>query len=46
MRRTLGFIAFWIAIGMLIMIFITNKLVGSLLIALIMLVGYLLYNCR
>ncbi len=42
MKKTIGFVAFFIAIGMLIMLITHNRLVGLIIIALLLFVGY---NC-
>ncbi len=42
MNRCIGLIAFFIAVGMLLMLLIVNKLVGLIIIALLLLLGY---NC-
>ncbi len=42
MKKTIGLIAFFIAIGMLIMLITHNRLVGLVIIALLLFTGY---NC-
>ncbi|MCI8692361.1 MAG: hypothetical protein HFH91_06385 [Lachnospiraceae bacterium] len=42
MKKLIGLIAFFIAIGMLIMLITRNQLIGLILIALLLFVGY---NC-
>lgn len=42
MKKIIGFIAFFIAVGMLIMLITHNRLVGLIIIALLLFVGY---NC-
>lgn len=42
MKKMIGFGAFFIAIGMLIMLITRNRLVGLVIIALLLFVGY---NC-
>lgn len=42
MKKIIGFVAFFIAIGMLIMLITHNRLVGIIIIALLLFVGY---NC-
>lgn len=42
MKKMIGFSAFFIAIGMLIMLITRNRLVGLVIIALLLFVGY---NC-
>ena len=39
----IGFILFWIAIGMLIMLLIHNMLVGMIIIGILLLLGYNLF---
>jgi len=43
MKRMIGFILFWIAIGMTIMLFITNGILAILIIILCLLLGYNLF---
>ena len=43
MKRMIGFILFWIAIGMLIMLLIHNMLVGMIIIGILLLLGYNLF---
>ncbi len=45
MRRMVGFILFWIAIGMTIMLFITNGFLAICIIILLLILGYNLF-CR
>ncbi len=40
MKKIIGFVAFFIAIGMLIMLIAHNRLVGLIIIALLLFVGY------
>ncbi len=42
MKKIIGLIAFFIAVGMLIMLLIHNRLVGLIIIALLLFLGY---NC-
>lgn len=43
MKRMVGFILFWIAIGMLLMILIHNILIGIIIIGILLLLGYNLF---
>ena len=43
MKRMLGFIIFWIAIGMTIMFFISNAVIAVLIILLCLVLGYNLF---
>lgn len=43
MRRVLGLMLFWIAIGMLLMMLIGNNIVGIILVAGLLVVGYNLF---
>lgn len=43
MKRCIGFILFWIAVGMLLMLLIHNTLIGLILIAVLLLLGYNLF---
>ncbi|MEF9917064.1 MAG: hypothetical protein RR275_04115 [Lachnospiraceae bacterium] len=45
MKRIIGFSLFFIAVGMLIMLFIPNTFVGVMLILLCLLIGYNLFCC-
>ena len=46
MRKLIGFIAFWIAVGMLLMLFLAHHhLIGLIIIALLLLIGYNFYYC-
>lgn len=40
MRRNIGLILFWMAIGMLIMLLISSKLIGIIIIFILLIVGY------
>lgn len=42
MRKLIGLVAFWVAIGMLLMLITHNRLVGLIIIALLLFLGY---NC-
>lgn len=46
MCRLIGIVLFWIGIGMLLMLFISSKIVSVLLIATFLIVGYNLYHCK
>ncbi|MCI9298270.1 MAG: hypothetical protein HFI10_12640 [Lachnospiraceae bacterium] len=43
MRRVLGLILFWVAIGMLLMMLIGNNIVGVILVAGLLIAGYNLF---
>lgn len=43
MRRVLGLILFWVAIGMLLMMLIGNNIVGIILVAACLIIGYNLF---
>lgn len=43
MRKMLGFILFWVAAGMILMLLVRNILVGLFIIALCLLLGYNLF---
>ncbi len=45
MKRMFGFILFWIAIGMTIMLFITSGLLAIFLIIFCLVLGYNLFTC-
>lgn len=44
-RKIIGLLAFFIAIGMLIMLFLHNDFIGIILIALLLFIGYSCYSC-
>lgn len=46
MQRWIGFILFWISLGMLLMLIIANTFVGIVLIIIFMLIGFNLYFCK
>jgi len=39
-KRNIGLILFWMAIGMLIMLLISSKLIGIIIIFILLIVGY------
>ena len=43
MKRTVGVFLLAIAMGMLLMLFISNKFVGCIIIALLLVLGYYIY---
>lgn len=43
MKKLIGFIAFWIAVGMLLMLLIPYDFLGVLIMVLLLLAGYNLY---
>ncbi len=45
MKRMLGFILFWIAVGMCIMFFIDNGIIALIIILLCLILGYNLFVC-
>ncbi|MCL2253839.1 MAG: hypothetical protein FWC09_05280 [Lachnospiraceae bacterium] len=42
-QKMIGFIAFWIAVGMLVMFFLVNRFVALIIISLLLLIGYNFY---
>lgn len=44
-RKLIGLMAMFIALGMLVMLFLRNDLVGIIIIALLLFVGYNCYDC-
>ncbi len=44
MKRMIGFILFWIAVGMTIMLFITNGILAVCIIILFLVLGYNLFT--
>lgn len=45
MKKMIGFVALCVAVGMLVMLFLTNRFVGLVLIVLLMLIGYSFFCC-
>lgn len=45
MRKAIGFAMFWFALGMFIMLFLTNNLIAVLIIFILLLLGYQLFSC-
>ncbi len=45
-KRFWGYTIFWFAIGMLFMMFVSNKFIGSIIVALLLIVGYNMYYCH
>lgn len=43
MKKTIGFAMFWIAVGMFIMLFLSNNLIAVLIIFILLLLGYQLF---
>lgn len=46
MHRWIGFILFWVSLGMLIQLVISNVFIGIVLIIIFMLIGFNLYFCK
>ncbi|MBD5520389.1 MAG: hypothetical protein HDR03_04075 [Lachnospiraceae bacterium] len=45
MKKLIGLVSLCIAIGMLLMLFMTNRFVGLVLIVLLLLIGYNYFCC-
>ncbi|MCI6921344.1 MAG: hypothetical protein Q4E29_04020 [Lachnospiraceae bacterium] len=46
MKKLIGFIAFWIAVGMVLMLLLTHHyLIALIIIGLLLLIGYNCYYC-
>ena len=45
MKRMIGVAVFLIALGMLLMLFVANRLIGLIMLLLLLFVAYTLYNC-
>ena len=43
MKKTIGFAMFWTAVGMFIMLFVSNYLIAVLIIFILLLLGYQLF---
>lgn len=46
LKELIGFVLFWIAAGMMLMILMPNTFVGILVIAAFLFLGYNLYCCK
>ena len=46
MCRMLGFIIFWIAVGMVLMLIISDVWIAVIIIAFLLIVGYSLFHCQ
>ncbi len=46
MGKLIGYTLFWIAVGMLFMLVVGNTWIGLILIAIFMISGYYLFNCK
>lgn len=44
-KKMMGLLAFFIAVGMIIMLFLHNDFVGIIIIALLLFIGYNCYGC-
>lgn len=44
MKKLIGYTIFWIGIGMLLMLLLTNIWIGILLIILLLLLGFILFD--
>lgn len=45
MKKLIGYTIFWIGIGMLLMLLITNIWIGLLLIIILLIIGFNLFDC-
>lgn len=45
MKKMIGFVALCVAAGMIIMLFLMNRFLGIVLIALLVLIGYSFFCC-
>ena len=45
MKRLIGYTIFWIGIGMLLMLLITNIWIGIFLIIILLIIGFNLFDC-
>lgn len=45
MKKLIGYTLFWIGIGMLLMLLITNIWIGILLIIILLIIGFNLFDC-
>lgn len=46
MGKLIGYTIFWIAVGMLLMLVISNVWIGLILIAIFIIIGYNLFQCK
>lgn len=45
MKRIIGLAVFLVAVGMFLMLFITNRLIGLIMMLLLLFAAYTLYTC-
>ena len=45
MKKLIGYTLFWIGIGMLLMLLITNIWIGIFLIIILLIIGFNLFDC-
>ena len=45
MKRMIGVAIFLVAFGMLLMLFVSNRLIGLIMLLLLLFAAYTLYNC-
>lgn len=45
MKRLIGFVSFWVAFGMLLMLVLSSEVLGIIIIGILLLVGYNLFCC-
>ncbi len=46
MKRILGYTLFWFAMGMLVMLVLSNEFLGILIIAAALLISYYMFTCH
>ena len=46
MKKLIGYTLFWIAVGMVLMLIISEVWIAVILIAFLLIVGYSLFHCR
>lgn len=46
MKRILGYTLFWFAMGMLVMLVLSNEFLGILIIAAVLLISYYIFTCH
>jgi hypothetical protein len=45
MKRIVGYTLFWFAMGMLVMLVLSNEFLGVLIVAVCLLVSYYIFSC-
>ena len=46
MKKLIGYTMFWIAVGMVLMLIISDVWIAVIIIAFLLIVGYILFHCQ